>query len=232
MSDSGGADHPRANRDRASGAGVFLRGVRATVLIYAGVLFTISASLVGLVLEPERQLGGLDPVEIEDPVTGATTAYPPEPSYAAEVGRDVYRSMGCVYCHSQQVRPEGFGADIERGWGPRRTVARDYLYDSPHLLGTMRTGPDLANIAARQPSADWHHLHLYNPRIVSEGSIMPAFPFMYERIELDEGEDAPEGAVALPDEDGAYIVPGRQARQLYTYLMTLDKTTPLEEASR
>ena len=221
----------RRSTNNVTGPGTFFKSLRATVLIYAGVLFTVAASLVGLVLEPERQLRGLEPKETQDPVTGATVAYPPEPGYTAQVGRDVYRSMGCVYCHSQQVRPEGFGADIDRGWGPRRTVARDYIYDSPHLLGTMRTGPDLANIAARQPSSDWHHLHLYNPRLVSPGSTMPAFRFMYERIVVAEGESPPSDAVSLPGEDRAFIVPGREAQQLYTYLMTLDKTTPLEEAS-
>lgn len=43
---------------------------------------------------------------------------------AAE-GHKVYVSHGCIYCHSQQVRPKGFGADIERGWG-RASVATDY----------------------------------------------------------------------------------------------------------
>ena len=38
----------------------------------------------------------------------------------------------------------------------------------------MRTGPDLLNIGARQPSVDWHLLHLYNPRAVVEGSICHA----------------------------------------------------------
>jgi hypothetical protein len=39
---------------------------------------------------------------------------------------------------------EFFGADLARGWGRRRTVARDYLRDQPVMLGTVRFGPDLA----------------------------------------------------------------------------------------
>ena len=140
--------------------------------------------------------------------------------------------MGCVYCHSQQVRPERFGADIQRGWGSRRTVARDYLYETPHLLGTMRTGPDLANIAVRQPSYDWHHLHLYNPRLTSPGSIMPAFAFLYDEITVPDAEDPPRDAVAIPNTNGRYIVPTRRARQLFRYLMSLEKNAPLPEASR
>jgi len=210
-----------------------LRALRTTMLIYAGVLFTVLASLVGLVIEPERQLGGLEQADVEiDAVTGETAPYPRQLEYGEALGRQVYISMGCIYCHSQQVRPEGFGADFERGWGNRRTVAQDYILDQPHLLGTMRTGPDLANIAVRQPSYDWHHLHLYNPRLTSPGSIMPAFAFMYEEVEVAEGDDPPDGAVAIPNTDGAYIVPKRDAEHLYDYLMTLDRQVELPEPIR
>jgi len=210
-----------------------LISLKTSLLIYAGVLFTVLASMSGLVLEPQHQLGGQEPAEVViDPVLGTMGTYPVPLEYKAELGRNVYQSMGCVYCHSQQVRPEGFGADIERGWGARRTVSRDYLFNNPPLLGTMRTGPDLANIAVRQPSYEWHHLHLYNPRLTSPGSIMPAFRFMYRRDRLAEGEELPRGAIALPETDGEYIIPKDQAEQLFTYLMTLDKSTPLPEASQ
>jgi len=207
------------------------KSVRATVLIYAGVVFTVVVSMIGLVIEPERQLGGLAQAEITtDPVLGTTGAYPPELTYGERLGRDVYRAMGCIYCHTQQVRPDGFGADIERGWGIRRTVARDYIHDQPHLLGTMRTGPDLANIGARQPERAWHHRHLYDPRSVSPGSIMPAFRFLYDRIEVARGQTPPDDAISLADEPGVYIVPKPDARRLYEYLMTLDKSPALPEA--
>ena len=77
-------------------------------------------------------------------------------------GRQVYIANGCVYCHSQQPRDIKQAPDASRGWG-RASIAADYAYDTPHLLGTMRTGPDLLNIGARQPSKDWHLGHLYQP---------------------------------------------------------------------
>jgi cytochrome c oxidase cbb3-type subunit 2 len=55
-------------------------------------------------------------------------------------GRNVYVAEGCVYCHSQQPRDAKQAPDTKRGWG-RVSIAGDYYYDSPHLLGTMRTGP-------------------------------------------------------------------------------------------
>ena len=57
----------------------------------------------------------------------------------------------------------GHGPDIERGWGLRGSVARDYLQDHPLMLGTLRLGPDLANIGQRKPDAAWHLKHLYAP---------------------------------------------------------------------
>ena len=79
-------------------------------------------------------------------------------------GREVYISNGCMACHTQQPSATGAGrADAQRGWG-RPSVAADYFYDKPTMLGTMRTGPDLFNVGDRIPSEDWHYGHLYQPR--------------------------------------------------------------------
>ena len=57
------------------------------------------------------------------------------------------------------------GPDLARGWGRRRSVAEDYLYDSTVMPGSQRVGPDLANVGVRLPDANWHLLHLYAPRL-------------------------------------------------------------------
>ena len=80
------------------------------------------------------------------------------------------------------------GADIKRGWGLRRTVSRDYIYDRPIMLGTMRTGPDVANVGARRYSEAWHHNHLLNPRSINSWSIMPSFAFLYTREKFTGGQ--------------------------------------------
>ena len=72
----------------------------------------------------------------------------------AERGRKVYVANGCVYCHSQQVRADYAGSDIERKWGDRRSAPRDYIFDRPVLLGVARMGPDLANVGKRPPPVD------------------------------------------------------------------------------
>ena len=38
------------------------------------------------------------------------------------------------------------GPDLARGWGKRRTVAEDFLFDSPVMPGSQRVGPDLADV--------------------------------------------------------------------------------------
>jgi cytochrome c oxidase cbb3-type subunit 2 len=197
-------------------------------LIFVGIFLTLASSWCGLVLMPQIQLGRQQAIKIEE--TGEF--YPTPRSGLAQQGFEIYLANGCIYCHSQQVRPEGFGADILRNWGQRRTVARDYLYDKPVMLGTMRTGPDLANIGLRQTSAAWHLLHLYNPRIVSKGSIMPPFPFLFEKQKI--GSRPSPDALNLPPEfalePGYEIIPRPEAKALAQYLLSLKANAPLPEA--
>ncbi len=202
-------------------------------LIMAGVLATVMASLFGLVLIPDMQFEQMQPKELTV-ADGSTVVYPmPLDEYNEAPGKEVYRAMGCIYCHSQQVRPEGFGADIDRGWGQRRSVPRDYILQNPPYLGTMRTGPDLANIGVRQPSDEWHYLHLYDPQITSPGSVMPPFKFLYETT-VGEKPDPPRGfsAIKLPDSyatEPTWIVPNQEAMNLVSYLKSLKQLFDVED---
>jgi len=180
----------------------------ALILLYATLL---------LVVMPTIQLRtGENPPEALEPYTESEAR-----------GREHYISLGCIYCHSQQPRDPSQAPDMARGWG-RPSVPSDYSYDNPHLLGTMRTGPDLFNIGARQPSVDWQLTHLYQPRAVSPGSIMPAYPFLFR--ETDYLGDQIE--VKLPAQfqgSERYVVPRQEALDLVDYLLALDHTYPAEE---
>jgi len=143
-------------------------------------------------------------------------------------GRQVYIANGCVYCHSQQPRDIKQAPDAARGWG-RASVAADYAYDTPHLLGTMRTGPDLFNIGARQPSKDWHLGHLYQPRAYTPGSIMPPYQYLFT---VRKGPALPgETVITLPPalaNPGEVVIAKPEALALVDYLIGLDHTyTPL-----
>jgi cytochrome c oxidase cbb3-type subunit II len=144
-------------------------------------------------------------------------------------GREQYISNGCVYCHSQQPRAKAFAPDAQRGWG-RPTVAGDYAYDAPHLLGTMRTGPDLMNIGVRQPSGQWHLGHLFQPRAYVPGSIMPSYPYLFEVKQAAEPGDVP---VSLPPgyaPDGRQVIARQEALDLVAYLKSLDRSYPAVES--
>jgi len=197
-------------------------------VIIIGAFLTFLSSWIGLVAYPYLQLGRFTPFTAED--TGDIN--PPPLSGMAVMGQRVYASAGCVYCHSQQVRQVGYGSDLERGWGARPTVARDYMRENPAFLGTMRTGPDLTNIGARQPSAMWHHQHLYQPGTVSPGSIMPSYRYLY-RLQKIEGQRSANAIDLLPPDtapDGYEVVPTYEAEALVAYLLSLNRNYPLPEA--
>jgi cytochrome c oxidase cbb3-type subunit II len=144
----------------------------------------------------------------------------------ALAGKQIFIANGCVSCHSQQVR----NVDMDKGWGPRPSIAADYAnnarmhwwMNTATLMGTERTGPDLTNIGNRLPSADWHLLHLYNPRAVIEESIMPAYPWLFEWKENTSSSDKvvnlPEGFEGRPNEK---LVATKDALALVSYLQSL-----------
>ncbi|MFA6262682.1 MAG: cbb3-type cytochrome c oxidase subunit II, partial [Bacteroidia bacterium] len=95
---------------------------------------------------------------------------------------------------------------------------------APHLLGSMRTGPDLLNIGARQPSAQWHLGHLFQPRAYVAGSVMPSYPYLFE---LKERVDAGDVEVQLPAgtaPGGRKVVAAQAALELVAYLKALDRS--------
>lgn len=91
-------------------------------------------------------------------------------------GRDLYIKEGCYTCHSQMIRP--FRDEVAR-YG-EYSKAGEFVYDHPFQWGSKRTGPDLAREGGKQTNA-WHYNHMYDPRSMSPGSIMPAYPWLLDR---------------------------------------------------
>ena len=124
------------------------------------------------------------------------------------------------------------GPDLERGWGKRRTVAGDFLYDNPVLLGSQRVGPDLANVGVRLPDMNWELCHLYWPRTEVKDSPMPACRFLFEKRPIGSAH-SPDALVFPPGTDpapGCEIVPRPEAQALAAYLVSLRADAPLFEA--
>ena len=213
--------------------------------LFAGIIGSFALSCSALVLLPQQQLGGLQPQTAED--EGKIVDIYPIKNVAVEKGRAVYASEGCFYCHSQQVRDAQNGTDLERGWGVRRTVARDYIYEKQPFLGSMRLGPDLANVGSpkwRNEPADeyakfkpakrdaaWHLLHLYAPRTVIKVSNMPPYRYLFETKKISGQRSVDALALTGPDapKPGYEVVPKPEAKALVAYLLSLDKSHPLKE---
>ena len=121
------------------------------------------------------------------------------------------------------------GPDLARGWGRRRTVAEDFLFDYPVMPGRQRIGPDLANVGLRWPDPIWHLHHLYAPRLHEKGSVMPPYRFLFEKRKI--GRNPSPDALVLPPElapePGWEVVPKPEARALAAYLTSLRADAPL-----
>lgn len=124
------------------------------------------------------------------------------------------------------------GPDILRGWGPRQSVAADYLYDQPVQLGSLRAGPDLANIGVRMPDMAMQLKHLYAPRSVNKDSTMPAFRYLFkvQKIGSAPSPDALNLTGKFAPPDGYEVVPTTDAKNLAAYLTSLKANAPLFEA--
>jgi cytochrome c oxidase cbb3-type subunit II len=172
--------------------------VGGSTLVYMGLAF---------------MMGVLPGIELSRVPAGAGV----EPLTALEAqGREVYVANGCSYCHTQQVRP----LDEDKVFG-RPSAASDFKYQTPELLGSERTGPDLTNIGVRQPSSVWQYIHLYEPRAVVPESIMPSFNWLFEVV-----DQAPAGVSPVPLPKAyapphGVVVPTREAEALIAYLVAL-----------
>lgn len=185
------------------------RRIMATVLIGGGIFLILSGLIaIGPALSLQRIYSGRA-VEPVDPMVTR--------------GRALYLAEGCGYCHSQFVRAAY--ADARFG---RPSVALDYVGESPPLLGTQRTGPDLANVGQRQPSWMWNLIHLYNPRAMVPPSIMPPFPWYFDLVDADTLATVPQerrafsfrlDAPFMPA--GLTAVPRQEALDLTAYIRSL-----------
>ncbi|WP_422359055.1 cytochrome-c oxidase, cbb3-type subunit I [Reichenbachiella sp.] len=118
-------------------------------------------------------------------------------------GRDIYIREGCNNCHSQMIRP--FRSETER-YG-EYSKAGEFVYDHPFLWGSKRTGPDLARegVGKLKKSDSWHFYHMLDPAQVSEGSIMPPYPWLFEQMidkDLTAGKINALRTVGVPYPDG------------------------------
>lgn len=198
--------------------------------LFFGAFAVIAISTAAVVYSAHYQLASL--TQYKDPVE--ETLFPAPLTGLADQGRVVYQDLGCVSCHTQQVRRPGFGGDTARQWGARQSVARDYIREKTVFLGTSRLGPDLRNLAARS-YADEAYLYtiLYAPHAVAPGTLMPSYSFLFDVHPIRPGQ-ASTHALKLTGKAapgaGIEVVPTMRARALVAYLRSLNDTYEYPEA--
>jgi cytochrome c oxidase cbb3-type subunit 2 len=202
--------------------------VKSNLAFFIGVFAALLISWLGIVIGSNAQLGGLPPYD-----DGDGTTHPEWMPGVAAQGQLVYRDLGCVACHTQQVRRPSFGSDQARGWGDRQSVARDYIYQPAPQLGLQRVGPDLTNLGDRKPSAPDAD-DLLNLLYTGTGG-MPSYKFLFEMRQVGPGAQPSDNALkltgALKPKAGWEVVPTLRAQSLVGYLVNLKTTYTYPEAT-
>jgi cytochrome c oxidase cbb3-type subunit I/II len=151
------------------------------LLEHKPIMFTV-LSLVAILIGGIAELVPTFIIRSNVPTISSVKPYTPLELH----GRDIYVREGCVGCHTQLVRP--FRSETER-YG-EYSKSGEYVYDHPFLWGSKRTGPDLQRVGGKY-SDSWHYNHMLAPDGVSTGSIMPAYPWLFEQ-QIDKSQTGPK----------------------------------------
>lgn len=208
----------------------------------AGIFATLAFAWLSFVVGAGMQYGDLSPEaqRLEDDGSRPEGAdlFPVALSGMAQQGAKEYLALGCMTCHTQQVRlfwekgPKKTPVyvpsfDVERGWGDRPSMARDYVLQEHVMIGNTRIGPDLANLGLREHSDLWLHQHLFEPQSLVTESVCPPSPFLYDVI---NGEA--EGSIQVSsseDDEVRHVFPSLRANRIVAYLQALKQNYELPE---
>ncbi|MCP5024015.1 MAG: cytochrome-c oxidase, cbb3-type subunit I [bacterium] len=135
------------------------------------MFFTVMVAIAVIVASLAEIVPTFMVKSVVTPIASVTPYTPLE-----QAGFDIYRAEGCYNCHSQQVRPMRhetlrYGEYSKTG---------ESIYDRPFQWGSRRIGPDLARVGDKLQSVNWHIRHFNRPSDISEGTIMPAYPWLLE----------------------------------------------------
>ncbi len=133
--------------------------------------FTVVAIVVWLPIHT------FDPAASEDWAPLSDTAF---------AGRALFAQNGCYVCHSGYTRPQDVRHALYFLY-PKISQPGDFYGSdqSPNLLGTERTGPDLSQEAGWHPD-DWQSAHFYDPRFVDPLSLMPPMKSLFSDEQIEQ----------------------------------------------
>jgi cbb3-type cytochrome oxidase cytochrome c subunit len=101
-------------------------------------------------------------------------------------GRNLFASNNCFVCHSGYSRPQDVRQSLYFLY-PKVSQPGDFYGSdqSPNLLGTERTGPDLSQESGWHPN-DWQLAHFYDPRFVDPLSLMPPMKSLFSNTQVQQ----------------------------------------------
>src|SRR3954447_5669214 len=107
-------------------------------------------------------------------------------SSEALAGRNLFAQNGCYVCHSGYSRPQ----DVREGLYflyPKISAPGDFWGSdqSPNILGTERTGPDLSQESGWHPD-DWQLAHFFDARFVDPRSLMPPMKSLFSDQQVEQ----------------------------------------------
>ena len=107
-------------------------------------------------------------------------------SNQAVAGRNLFAQNGCYVCHSGYSRPQDVRHALYFLY-PKISQPGDFWGSdqSPNLLGTERTGPDLSQESGWHPD-DWQRAHFYDPRYVDPLSLMPQMKSLFSDKQVEQ----------------------------------------------
>jgi cbb3-type cytochrome c oxidase subunit II len=122
------------------------------------------------------------PIHTFDP--SPSNDWTPLPNQAV-AGRNLFAQNGCYVCHSGYSRPQDVRHALYFLY-PKISQPGDFWGSdqSPNLLGTERTGPDLSQEAGWHPN-DWQRAHFYDPRFVDPMSLMPSMKSLFSDKQVE-----------------------------------------------
>jgi cytochrome c oxidase cbb3-type subunit 2 len=101
-------------------------------------------------------------------------------------GRNLFASNGCYVCHSGYSRPQDVRYALYFLY-PKVSQPGDFFGSdqTPNLLGTERTGPDLSQESGWHPD-DWQRAHFYDPRYMDPLSLMPSMKSLFSDSQVEQ----------------------------------------------
>src|SRR6266513_2743614 len=107
-------------------------------------------------------------------------------SDTARTGRNLFASNNCYVCHSGYSRPQDVRYALYFLY-PKISEPGDFYGSdqSPNLLGTERTGPDLSQESGWHPE-DWQRAHFYDPRYMDPKSLMPDMKSLFSDKQVEQ----------------------------------------------